>query len=114
MANGRYTYTLDVENARALKKLAEFTKASDKATQRVNKDLKKQLAGNIKLKKSLERLTKQYERGQKAAIKSRSAGVIDPKVIESQRKLKTRIRETTQEIEKGKSCLLYTSPSPRD
>lgn len=106
MANGRYTYTLDVENARALKKLAEFTKASDKATQRVNKDLKKQLAGNIKLKKSLERLTKQYERGQKAAIKSRSAGVIDPRVIESQRKLKNRIRETTQEIEKGKRAAI--------
>lgn len=101
MAQGRYTYSLDVENARALKKLAQFTKATEKATQRVKKDLKEQLQGNIKLKSSLDSLTKRYEKGQRAAIKSRKAGVIDPAVIASQRNLKTRIAETTKAIEKG-------------
>ena len=102
MANGSYTFTLDVENSRALKRLADFTKASEQATQRVTKDLKKQLEGNIKLKKSLESLKKRYEKGQKAAIKSQKAGVIEPRVIASQRNLKNRIQETTTAIEKGR------------
>ena len=39
MAQGQYTYRLDVENAAALRKLAHFAKASDKATQRIEKDV---------------------------------------------------------------------------
>ena len=42
MAQGQYTYRLDVENAAALRKLAQFAKASDKATQRIEKDIRSQ------------------------------------------------------------------------
>ena len=48
MAQGQYKYQLDVENRKALKGLADFAKASDKATQRVEKDIKRPIQSLIR------------------------------------------------------------------
>ena len=52
---GRFTYTLDVENRKALKNLGDFAKAQAKTTQRIEKDIKKQIKANSKLDRSVIR-----------------------------------------------------------
>ena len=67
MAQGQYTYKLDVENSRALRKLAEFAKASDKATQRIVKDANKTKKSNSEIRKTLLDLKREYDSLQKKA-----------------------------------------------
>ena len=69
MAQGRYTYTLDVENSRALKKLADFARASDKATQRIEKDIRSQKKANASLGSELLKLKRKYAEAQQSATK---------------------------------------------
>ena len=105
MANGRYTYTLDVENSRALKKLADFAKASDKATQRIEKDIKSQKKANVSLGNELLTLKRKYAEAQKSAVKF---GKHDDNRahIEGLRKLKQKIGDVREEYAKGRRELV--------
>ena len=101
MANGRYTYTLDVENSRALKKLADFAKASDKATQRIVKDAKKTKQSNSEIRKTLLSLKREYDSLQKKATATAKVHKPDRDTLTRLRELKKRISEVRIEHEKG-------------
>ena len=105
MAQGRYTYTLDVENSRALRKLADFAKASDKATQRIEKDIRSQKKANVSLGSELLRLKRKYAEAQQAATKF---GKHDDnrKHVEGLRKIKEQIGKVREEYAKGRRELV--------
>ena len=99
---GRYTYKLDVENSRALKKLADFAKASAKSTQRIERDIANQQKSNNKLGGQLRQLKLKYKDTQNSATEFARSGKVPKTVIDSQRKLKGQISAVRTEIEKGK------------
>ena len=102
MAQGRYTYTLDVENSRALKKLADFAKASEKATQRFEKDFRSQKQTQLNLGKQLRQLKLKYEDAQNAARGFGVQGKNNKDHIESIRRLKKEIKETRDAYAKAR------------
>ena len=104
---GRYTYQLDVENARALKKLADFAKASDKATQRIEKDIQSQKRANNNLGKELLALKRKYAEAQKQAKSfGGTARTFNKGHVESLRNLKKQIGNVREEYAKGRRELV--------
>ena len=105
MAQGRYTYTLDVENSRALKKLADFARASDKATQRIEKDIRSQKKANASLGSELLKLKRKYAEAQQSATKF---GKHDDnrQHLESLRRIKEQIGKVREEYAKGRRELV--------
>ncbi len=101
MAQGQYTYKLDVENSRALRKLAEFAKASDKATQRIVKDANKTKKSNSEIRKTLLDLKREYDSLQKKATATAKVHKPDRETLTRLKELKQRISEVRIEHEKG-------------
>lgn len=107
MANGRYTYTLDVENSRALKNLADFAKASDKATQRIEKDIKSQKKANVSLGKELLDLKRKYAQAQAGAKNfGGTARTFNKEHVESLKRLKAQVATVREEYAKGRRELV--------
>ena len=104
MAQGQYTYKLDVENSRALKKLAEFAKASDKATQRIEKDFRSQKKSQQQLGQELRQLKVKYQDAQNAAKGFGVQGKNNRDHIDSIRRLKKEIRETRDAYAKARQA----------
>ena len=106
MAQGQYTYRLDVENAAALRKLAQFAKASDKATQRIEKDIRSQKKTQQELGRELLNLKRKYAEAQNAAKNyGGTARTYNKSQVESLRKLKESIRETRDEYAKARQSV---------
>jgi len=104
VAQGQYTYKLDVENSRALKKLAEFAKASDKATQRIEKDFRSQKKSQQQLGQELRQLKVKYQDAQNAAKGFGVQGKNNRDHIDSIRRLKKEIRETRDAYAKARQA----------
>ena len=104
MAQGQYTYRLDVENAAALRKLAQFAKASDKATQRIEKDIRSQKKTQQELGRELLNLKRKYAEAQNAAVKF---GRHDDNRahLEGLRRIKRQIKETREEYAKARQSV---------
>jgi len=106
VAQGQYTYRLDVENAAALRKLAQFAKASDKATQRIEKDIRSQKKTQQELGRELLNLKRKYAEAQNAAKNyGGTARTYNKSQVESLRKLKQSIRETRDEYAKARQSV---------
>ena len=113
MAQGQYTYRLDVENAAALRKLAQFAKASDKATQRIEKDVRSQKKSQQELGRQLRDLKLKYKDAQNAAVKF---GKHDDNRahIEGLRRLKRQIKETREEYAKARQSVQRFNATQRN
>ena len=113
MAQGQYTYRLDVENAAALRKLAQFAKASDKATQRIEKDVRSQKKSQQELGRQLRDLKLKYKDAQNAAVKF---GKHDDNRahIEGLRRIKRQIKETREEYAKARQSVQRFNAAQRN
>ena len=114
MAQGQYTYKLDVENSRALRKLAEFAKASDKATQRIEKDFRSQKKSQRQLGQELRQLKIKYQDAQNAARGFGVQGKNNRDHIDSLRKLKKEIRETRDAYAKARQSAASFNAAQRN
>jgi len=113
VAQGQYTYRLDVENAAALRKLAQFAKASDKATQRIEKDVRSQKKSQQELGRQLRDLKLKYKDAQNAAVKF---GKHDDNRahIEGLRRIKRQIKETREEYAKARQSVQRFNAAQRN
>ena len=106
MAQGQYKYQLDVENRKALKGLADFAKASDKATQRVEKDIKRQIKANTKLDQKLIRQRAELAKARaeyKKYTTTKKADAEAAKVAAGEmERLNKKINNTTRSLQLGK------------
>jgi len=106
VAQGQYKYQLDVENRKALKGLADFAKASDKATQRVEKDIKRQIKANTKLDQKLIRQRAELAKARaeyKKYTTTKKADAEAAKVAAGEmERLNKKINNTTRSLQLGK------------
>ena len=85
---GRYTYKLDVENAAALKSLARFATAAEKATQRYEKNINKQRRVNDNLGKKIRSLAKEHDRLGSAIRSSSKENPVNPRTYSDLQQVK--------------------------
>ena len=106
MAQGQYKYQLDVENRKALKGLADFAKASDKATQRVEKDIKRQIKANTKLDQKLIRQRAELAKARAEYKKYTTTKKADAEAARvaagEMERLNKKINNTTRSLQLGK------------
>ena len=106
---GRYTYTLDVENRKALKNLGDFAKAQAKTTQRIEKDIKKQIKANSKLDQSVIRkraeLSKARAEYKKYTTTKKADAVQSAAAAQQMKKLSKELFNKTEALRKGKQAI---------
>ena len=102
---GRYTYKLDVENAAALKSLARFATAAEKATQRYEKNINKQRRVNDNLGKKIRSLAKEHDRLGSAIRSSSKENPVNPRTYSDLQQVKKALEENRRELDKGRTSL---------
>lgn len=101
---GRYTYRLDVENAAALKSLARFATAAEKATQRYEKNILKQKRANDGLGKKIRSLVKEQDKLQ-SAFRNNKHSPVHPTAHDDLKRVQQALRLTRAELDRGRTSL---------